>query len=229
MDCLTYRRLKLATPQNAAPELLAHRQECGACAAFTRQLESFEQELHRVASIPIPDGLAEQIILRQRKPRWHSKLSMLAIAATLVLSVSAFVGYRMLAERNDLAGDFIAHVASEPDMLSMHGSVERVRFDEALDGYGARFEGPIGEIRFLGDCVVNGKLAKHILVQTQYGPATLLLFPQQRVSMSKPMSRDGFAVVILPLANGSMGIVTDTPDHALRVETLVKNRLRVRS
>lgn len=229
MDCLTYRRLKLAVPQDTAPELIAHRRECADCAAFSLQLEAFEQDLHHAARIAVPEGLAEQIILRQRKPRWNNKHSFLAVAATLVLSVSAFLGYNVLAERSELAGDFIAHVASEPETMSAHGSVELVRLDEALAGYGAQLDGPIGEVRYLGDCVIDGKLAKHILVQTQYGSATLLLFPQQRVSMSNPISRDGFAAVIVPLRDGSMGIVTETPDQASRVETLIKKRMRVSS
>ena len=46
MDCLTYRRTRLATPQDASQEIIAHAQQCLECAAFTRQLDAFEQDLH---------------------------------------------------------------------------------------------------------------------------------------------------------------------------------------
>jgi hypothetical protein len=227
MDCLSYRRLKLAAPQDAGPEPSAHMQACADCAAFTRQLEAFEQDLYRSINIAVPEGLAEQIILRHRKPRWFDR-RYLAIAATLVLSVSAFLGYRMLDERRDLAGEFIAHVAAEPQHLSETGFVAPARLSAAFAEYGARMDGEIGEPRFMADCVFNGKVAKHILVQTEHGPATLLLLADRRASMSTPLSRDGFSVVIVPLANGSMGIVTETADQASRVESLVKSRLSVR-
>jgi hypothetical protein len=227
MDCLTYRRLKLASPQDASPEVLAHMQDCADCAAFTQQLEAFEQDLQRSVNISVPEGLAEQIILRQRKPQWFNR-SYLAIAATLVLSVTAFLVYDALGDRRDLAGEFIAHVVSEPQHLTETGTVTPTRLSSAFAEYGAIIDGTIGEPRFMADCVFNGKVAKHILVQTEHGPATLLLLPDRRASMSKPLSRDGFSAVIVPLGNGSMGIVTETADQATRVESLVRSRLNVR-
>ena len=48
MDCLTYRRLKLAVPQAASAAQLQHEQPCAACAAFARQIDAFERDLLEV-------------------------------------------------------------------------------------------------------------------------------------------------------------------------------------
>ncbi len=228
MDCLTYRRLKLASPHSSDAEAVAHANDCDDCAAFTRQLEAFEQDLHRAASIDVPEGLAEQIILRNRQPRWFER-KLLALAATVVLSFAAVLGYNVVSERDELAGDLIAHVIAEPEVLSARGSIEQVRFSEALADYGARLEQPIGEVRYLGDCLMNGIRAKHILVQTAHGEATLLLIPERSVSLSKPVSRNGYSTVIMPLRKGSLGIVTETPELATQLEGLIRKHVNLRS
>lgn len=227
MDCLTFRRLKLATPSETNSELIAHQRGCADCAGFARQVDAFEQQLHEVAAVPVPDGLAEQIILRHRKPHWFDR-KYLALAATLVLSIAAVVSYNVVNTRNDLAYEFIAHVASEPEVFQKAGYIESGRLEQALSQFGVQMDGSIGEVRYLGDCIMDGVLTKHILVQTEHGTATLMLLPDRRISVTKPLTRDGLAVVVVPLGNGSLGIVTDSPEQTARVESLVRSQLRVR-
>lgn len=228
MDCLTFRRLKLATPSETNPEMIAHQHSCADCAGFARQADAFERELHDAAAVPVPDGLAEQIILRHRKPQWFSR-TYLAMAATLVLSVAAVVSYNVVSERNDVAYELIAHVASEPEVFQQAGFVDAAQFEQTLSLFGAQMVGSIGEVRYLGDCVMDGVLTKHILVQTEHGTATLMLLPDKRITVSRPLTRDGLSVTVVPLGNGSLGIVTSSPERSTQVESLVRSQIRVRS
>jgi hypothetical protein len=238
MDCLTLRRIKLATPQEARPEVVAHLHQCGDCAAFVRELEAFEHRLHGAVRVAVPEGLAEQIILRHRdspsivpvarESRWFSRTA-LAMAASVVLAVSALVGYNVIQAREELAESFVAHVLSEPDVLQANENVGLVRLERAFSRYGGQLSGTIGEVRHLGQCRIDGVLAEHILVRTPDGLATLILIPERRASLSRPLTRDGYAVVILPLRGGSLGIVTDSPDRTLEVEKLIKARVRWQS
>lgn len=237
MDCLTLRRIKLATPQDSRPEVIEHLRECADCASFVRELEAFERELHQAAAVPVPEGLADQIILRYkqpsasapaREPRWFRfPRAALALAASLVLALSAVVGYNNVrSSREALAASFVAHVLSEPEVLRAREHVEPARLAQALARYGATLSGPIGEIRHLGQCPIDGVLAHHVLVQTTHGQATLILMPERRASLRDPMTREGYAVVILPLRAGSLGIIADSPDQAVKVEGLIKARVQ---
>ena len=228
MDCLTYRRLKLAVPQAASAAQLQHERTCAACAAFARQIDAFERDLHDVATVPVPDGLAEQIILSLQKPRWLNR-SYLAMAATVVLAVVASFTFYLAPDRNEVAEAFAAHVASEPEVLRERGSIEPAKLVAAFSRYGGSLAGPVGEVRHLGMCPILGVMAYHILVQTEYGPATLILLPQTRASTARPLVREGFAVVVVPLQGGSLGILADTPDRARKVESLIQSRVRWRS
>lgn len=239
MDCLTLRRIKLATPQDASPAVVEHLRDCAACTAFVSDLEAMEHRLHEVARVPVPEGLAEQIILRHRQPRWFSpggwnlqwfSRNAMALAAGAVLAVSALVGYNTIeTSRNELAASFVAHVESEPEVLRANEYVEPARIRQAFARYGGELEGTIGEVRHLGRCPIDGVLADHILVQTTHGPATLILIPERRANLSSPRTLDGYAVVIVPLRHGSLGIITDTPARATEVRKLIKSQVHWRT
>src|SRR5262245_32632970 len=67
MDCLTFRRLKSSAPRDVSPEMSRHAQACEACAGFARDIDAFELRLEEAVRVQVPDGIAEAIILRQRR------------------------------------------------------------------------------------------------------------------------------------------------------------------
>lgn len=236
MDCLTLRRIKLATPRDARPEVIEHLRGCADCSAFVLEIENFERNLHEVARVAVPEGLAEQIILRHReqqwptlsdrKARWFTRTT-LALAASVVLALSAIVGYNAVqSSREELAASFIAHVLSEPGVLQARDHVELARLEEAFSRYGGKLSGTIGEVRHLGQCPIDGTLAHHILVQTPHGLATLILMPEQRASLGRPLLKDGLAAVVVALPRGSLGIVSDSAEGATRVRQLLDKQIR---
>lgn len=228
MDCLTFRRLKLAVPQAASAAQFQHERNCAACAAFARKIDAFERDLHDVVTVTVPDGLAEQIILGLRKPRLPDR-SYLAMAASIFLAVVASFTFYFAPGRNEVAEAFAAHVASEPEVLRERGPIAPAKLAAALSRYGGSLEEPVGEVRHLGLCPILGVMAYHILVQTEHGPATLILLPQTRASTARPLVREGFAVVVVPLDGGSLGILADTPDRVRKVESLIQSRVRWQS
>src|SRR5215510_4503999 len=83
MDCLTFRRLKSSAPRDVSPEMSRHTQGCEACASFARDIDEFELRLEEAVRIRVPDGLAEAIILRHRRPQRPSRARQwLQIAAS---------------------------------------------------------------------------------------------------------------------------------------------------
>ncbi|MFN0041505.1 MAG: DUF3379 family protein [Burkholderiales bacterium] len=228
MDCLSFRRLKLAMPQATSAAQIEHERTCAACADFARQIDKFERDLHDVATVAVPDGLSEKIILSIQQPRWPNR-SYLALAATVVLAVIATYTVYLTPDRHEVAEAFAAHVASEPEVLREQGFIEPAKLAAAFSRYGGRLSEPLGEVRHVGMCPILGVMAYHILVQTEHGPATLILLPQMQASTARPLVREGFAVVVVPLQGGSLGILTDTPDQASKVESLIQSRVRWQS
>lgn len=146
VDCLTFRRHKLSAPQAVSTAQSQHQQSCTACRAFSRQIDTLEGDLYDVLTLPVPDGLAEQIILGLRKPQRIDR-SYLAMAATIVLAVIASITFYISpdpnGEGNYVAEALAAHVASEPEVLRERGSIAPARLVAALSEYGGILEEPV--------------------------------------------------------------------------------------
>jgi hypothetical protein len=248
MDCWTFRNQKLATPHEASAPVLDHERACAGCAAFAHAVDAFERRLQRAAQVSVPDGLAEQIILRHRPPRTAGRSALrrfidalqsrndgrsvwfgpglAAIAAALVFALAALLIFDGAGYGHDLADRVIAHVASEPEMLQVQEEISPEQLPAAFARYGARMQGSIGEVRHLGYCLVEGLLAQHVVVDTPHGPVTLILVPGEVVS-SRPRTKEGFTAVVVPLRGGSLGIVTQSPERIRDVEQFVTSRVHV--
>lgn len=248
MECLTFRRTKLAVPHSVSPELAEHARGCAPCAAFARAIDVFEQRLHQAARVEAPDGLAEQIILRhpgygrlrrtygsikralisaaaQRSGPLLGYAAFVTVALAVTLSVVVLGGTSHPGARHALADSMIAHVVSEPGVLQARDNVEHVELEFALARYGAQVKGPVGEIHHSGECVIDGVVGQHVVVQTPYGAATLLLLPERVTEVAQPRTRHGYTAIMIPLRGGSLGIVADSPEKAVEVERLIEEQV----
>ncbi len=228
MDCSNFRRLKLAEPQSATAEQIKHENLCPPCAVFAKTIDAFERKLHDVAAVVVPDGFAEQILLGVDKTGKPSSFQRpyLAMAATIAVAVLASFTFYLMPDRNEVANAFAAHVASHPDELNARHSIEPAKFAAAFSEYGGVLDGSLGEVTHMKLCPILGVQAMHIVVQTEHGTATVILLPSMQASTSQSMVREGFSVTVVPLRQGSMGILTDSPERSIKVESLLRSRIR---
>ena len=140
MNCFELRRRKLVAPRELNAEAEAHLRKCPACAAFMERLATFEETLEREVRIPVPDGLADRVLLQVRQQtdyahaqsstikRLHAaagKISRttvglislswgwrisLALAATLILGIGVALFHPSSMRDEGLAIADIAHV-----------------------------------------------------------------------------------------------------------------------
>lgn len=225
MDCLTYRRIKLATPQDASHEVLAHARECGECTAFTRQLEAFEQDLHATLHVPVSEGLAEKIILRNDRPHWF-KAAWLPAAAVIMITVTAILTFNLLPLRDGFAQQFVNHVLSEPEAFAADRKVEQEALRLALANFGGQLVSDIGDVKYLEKCRIGGVTSTHVQISTRSGDAALLLRPGRRADIETPEIHEGHAIVVVAVPRGSLAIVAATPRQASEIRSLVLARTK---
>jgi hypothetical protein len=223
---------------------LAHQRACPPCAAFAREIDILEDGIHRVARVAVPDGLAERIILGQRKKsrfgriaRWLRRVGggpvwfgpvLGAAAATAVIALGGLVAFNLGARTDPLARVVIAHVVSEPGFERLRDNVQDAAVARAFSRYGGKLEGSLGQVHHLGNCVIEGVVVQHLWVQTPAGEAALILVPGVP-TQSRPHTQGEYTAIVLPLKSGSLGIVTRSRDSALKVHELVTRRVRVES
>ena len=74
MNCIDLRRDALVQPLRLAPEAQAHVDACPACRAFLERQRELDAELYETLRVPVPDGLADRILvahgIRRRRAPW---------------------------------------------------------------------------------------------------------------------------------------------------------------
>jgi len=220
MDCLTYRRIKLAAPQDASHEVIAHAHACRECAAFTRQLEAFEQDLHTTLHVPVSEGLAEKIILRRGRPQWF-RATWLPVAAAIVITLMALVTFNEPPSRDSFAQEFVNHVLSEPKTLAADEDVDPDALRLAIANFGGQLKSNFGDVKYLNQCRIDGVDSTHVQISTSFGKAALLLRPGRRANLETPEVHKGQAVVVVAVPRGSLAIVAATPRQASEIRSLV--------
>ncbi|MGH8172776.1 MAG: DUF3379 family protein, partial [Rhodanobacteraceae bacterium] len=65
MDCLEFRRLLGSDPRVASAAARAHLETCPRCRDAYARAHAFEGRLSQALSVPVPEGLADRILLHQ--------------------------------------------------------------------------------------------------------------------------------------------------------------------
>jgi hypothetical protein len=236
MNCLEFRRLALANPQHPGPAALEHEAACPACARFYLELRQQEEVLYQALSIPIPEGLADRVLLLAR-PRLIDRFGpprvwLPALAATLVLALGlAFMTPRGMSPET-LAAGVIAHVRHEPEVLAAEGRVPMAKLVRAFERGGGRFIAgqPLEETlqaTHAGRCPLpGGGTGEHIVLRTAQGKVTLILMPSKPVAAALHLFKDGLAVSVLPAGEGSLALVAESDDLVRDAETDLRSVVR---
>ena len=147
-----------------------------------------------------------------------------AIAATVVLAASISVRMSGVFESYDLLADAVlAHIDHEPDALQVSNvAVSDDRLARAVPASLAVYERGDALITYAQPCVINGNTVPHLVVQGEYGPVTILLMPDEKVTEVTSIDGENVKGVILPVGNGSIAIVggRDEPLEAIRKNVL---------
>jgi len=227
--CLDLRREKLADPKRLSAAATAHLKDCEHCRAFARRIDTLEQRTAQVLAVPVPDGLAERVQLRvhrhQKRP-W----TLWALAACLVLSFGIGLKQWKPRENPDYARFAINHVMREPESFTEHRLADPAKFHTVMANFGADMRKPIGTVRYMRLCPVPNGTGWHIVLDTEAGPATLLLIPGRHVTREMREAKfGGLTARALPGGQGYYAIVAETPAIVDAVERLIKERVRWRS
>jgi hypothetical protein len=225
--CMDLRREKLADPKRLSGAAQAHLRECAACRQFAARIDLLEQRTAQVLKVPVPDGLAERVLLRvhrgQRRP-WK----LWALAACFVLSFGIGMEQWQPREAQENFARFaIDHVMHEPESFTEHRLADPARFRTVLANFGGELMEPIGTVRYMRLCPVPNGTGWHIVLETAAGPATLLLIPGKNVSGAVLDAKfGGLTARALPGGQGYYAIVAETPQIVDAVTRLMQTRVR---
>lgn len=229
MNCNDYKEALTADP--GFEDESGHVDSCASCRAYSAEILALDEKIAAAMAINVP-GLTMpelpeidtekvvSLVARRSmpKPVWF------ALAATVLLAV--FVGIRtpdMVLMEGTLEEQVLAHLDHEPMALRVTNTpVSDSRLAEVIPGNLAQMNHDAGLITYAQSCVINGKTIPHLVIQGKYGPVTILLMPEEKVSAAKSLDGVNIQGVILPVGNGSIAIIGNREEQ---LEGIKKNVL----
>lgn len=226
MNCLEFRRLKLADPRRLPEDALAHANDCAGCLAFARSVDESEAALERTLAVAVPEGLADRILLRQGGERRVSRRSF-ALAATVLLAAAAggIVIARRDKDSSHEARIAIEHVLEEPQSLTSFYNADPERLATIVREFGGTLREPLGRLRYIKLCPVEQGSGWHIVFEAPQGLATLILVPGRPIGAAATASLGGFTARVEPVRAGYYALVTDSAASTTAVSKLIKQRV----
>lgn len=229
MNCLEFRRDKLADPRRLPPEALAHLNDCAACRGFAAEVDENEARIAAALDVPVPEGLAERIILRRKTAtRFSPRLGMLA--ASVVLTFAFGILQWKDAGSQDFARLAIEHVMHEPESFTTVRSADPELFRRVMHTFGGEMQASLGKVRYMKLCPVPEGTGWHIVFETEDGRlATLILIPAKRMKTDAEQAQvGGWNAVARPGGQGFYAVIADSPDSLAKADALVRQRVRWR-
>ena len=217
MGCAQYRRSMLADPHDPDPLLHEHRAACHDCNLYSERLLRFESRLERALRVALPSDAVRPAakVVPLRSPA--SRGRWLAMAASVLVALAVAGGLWLSAPGPSLAADVVSHMREEPQAWRRTDApvpgprLEAVLRDSHLrlatgTGTGA------GMVSYASSCLFRGHRVPHLVMQTEAGPATVMVLVHEHVSKPVQFDEQGYRGVIMPVAgHGSLAVLTRGP------------------
>jgi Protein of unknown function (DUF3379) len=223
MNCLEYRRSKLSDPRRLPAEAQAHELECAQCARFAREVDDTDASVAEALAVRVPEGLAERVLLRRRPARW--RWTPWALGAGLALAVAAVVHPFKPNASEQYARLAIEHVVMEPESLTTERGNDPTVVGAALRSFGGTMKEPIGPVRYVRLCPVEGGTGLHIVFETPEGLATLILVPDKRIAAAAVADAAGWDALVQPAPRGYYAVVTASRAGTIAADRLIRQRI----
>ena len=226
MSCLDVNRILLAAPRERTASDVAHIFACTACGLLAAASAELDRKLERALAVPVPDSLADRILLGHHWRR-RRKLRMM-LAAASVLPIAGLVlallyrppqALQTVGEKHPAVAA-IAEVVRESERAGPPGP--RVSAQDDLRRAGLNLPAAEGRAEYVGECHIAGSTAcEHIVVTTPRDQANVLLVPGLPPAKRLLVADRRMVALMNAAPAGGFIVVAASAESATRVETLL--------
>lgn len=212
----------LADPRRVSPEVEVTLLNDPALQQFRqRLLDNDAQVAQAFDEATPPPGLAERIILRTRYRR-RSRWAAGAAAAVVVAAVALFM-FKPQAH-SPLALAMLDHVIESKYELDIDGNVAPARVKASLAALGVQYRDAGYRVRHLADCLVAGRLGKHLVLSTPSGIVSFVILPDNGEALPRrqKLGKGHFHAVFIPQPRAAYGAFADKNVSTAELESLMQ-------
>jgi hypothetical protein len=215
MDCLEFRRLLFSDPRVTDAAAREHLESCPRCQDACARAQTFEARLAQALAVPVPEGLADRVLLAQLTGERRRRASgfrygwiALAAAAALVLAIG-------LVRREGAAGRalpdlVVAHVnGPERPALALREAVPADAVRSAFADRGVQLASVPDGISYVHRCPVGDYRTVHMVMPRDDRPVSVLYVAQYRAPGVADFERGTLRGREVPIADGTLVMIAE--------------------
>lgn len=183
--------------------------------------------LKKALEVDVPEGLEARILLehklnqkktKSRNNRW------LAMAASVMLVVSVSMVSTLHAPPA-LAGAIVEHINEDIKMYMADDDIAPAELNKLLHPHGVKINAGIGYARSAGNCLIDDKLAAHIVFEGKNSLVTLIVIPEKISDNRIEFDKDNFEGMMVSTPRGTLALVAEDKETLIDFERRLQTSL----
>lgn len=201
MNCEEFRFAIGAEPNAANLQALEHAASCSDCARYRADMRAMDGLIRTALQVPIEPP--KPVARPGSRTAWRMAASALLAA---VLASAVWLSY----PRSSLAEEIVEHVLHEPGALTPTASgADPAQVTATLHAAGVELDADGLNVSYAMSCPFRGRQVPHLVVQTERGPVTVLVLPEESsVKERREFHEGGFDGTLLPAPRGAIAVLS---------------------
>lgn len=232
MDCLEFRRRLGSEPQVRDGAALEHQRGCAACTEAVARAQVFDADLARAMALPVPEGLAERILLaqltgaRQGERMRRRRYGWLALAAAASLVLAFGVTRNQRVSPPSLQDLVVAHVnGPEREALQQTVPMPASSVARAFANRGVTLQSVPDGIAYVHECPVGSYRSVHMVMPEHGAPVSVLYIVDHRAGAPGDFRRAELHGREVPLADGTLVLLAQADNRFDAIERSWRNAI----
>ncbi len=196
MDDLEFRREVYANPHSKDKSLLEAAASDPAKQQFIDELKQLDGKLHDAINVPVPDGLAHRLILRQsiesHNQQRRSNRIHIALAASIAFAAGlSFTVLQQPPVATELSAIALGHMYNEAEYtIDAKGDLQLSEVNAKLSTFGAKITEPFSRVYFANYCLFEKQKSLHLVLGDGKDRFTVFVTPTDENEVFQPYFED---------------------------------------
>ena len=117
-----------------------------------------------------------------------------------------------------LAGVIVDHVKEEAAILDAEGNIPLLELNQLLKPHGVKADASIGQATHAGNCLIQDKLAAHIVFAGKNAPVTLIIVPQKLSGDKLTINDRQFKGILMSTQQGTLALLSEDQESLMEFE-----------
>lgn len=238
MDELEFRRRAYANPHDESADFIAASSANAGNQQFLRDLKRFDHQLDKALHEPVPDALANKLLLNNATPNIdktaHFGWRHLAVAASITFVLGFSTRFLTFAPGLDAPYPALDQVAMEHVRLessfteTVDEQVTLMAVNAKLRPYGTQLKAmsDIGQVYYANHCLFAGGPAAHLVIQGDHGRVNVFLVPADRaLQLVSRFSDEQYHGEVIGMNLNRLVVVSEKQDDVKKIASKIEASL----